>query len=98
MNSLIGGLIFSLVLCPLAGWYLGRTVGSIILGLRTRRSECVQLTPWQQRVALDQHAARRQVEIDAERLRLDAELRRQVAELEVEMERERFRRRVCGES
>lgn len=72
-------------------------LSSFILGRRARGTERRAQTPWQQHVAVERHAAQRRLDVQIERARLDMEVTRHLAELALEMERERFHRGTGGE-
>ena len=79
-----------------AGVYL-LVVGYLLYPRRTRVGEGWRpQTPWQRHLVVERHAAQRRAEVEEERLRLEREVWRHLAELDMEMDRERLRRRGHG--
>lgn len=83
------GILLVVYLVVVGGYLLRR--GGTCVG-EGRRPQ----TPWQRHLAVERHAAQRCDDLEEERLRLEREVWRHLAELDMEMDLERLRRRGHG--
>lgn len=95
MNAL-EDLLGRLLLLFLGFCVVNHFVFTILMRRLPRSSERRPQTPWQQHLAVERHAAQRRLDVEIERARLEAEVTRNLAELAIEMARERSNRRAGG--